>query len=264
LRVRTVLDGRNIWDKRRDLVVERVRAFHADLLGTQEGVDSMQTYLRQHLSDYTFRGVGRDDGKERGEMCGVFFKTSRFELLDEGSFWLSKTPDKPGSRGWGEVYPRTVTWVKLRPRLGGESFYWFNTHFDAFVPLARARSAALLRRRMEEIVGDQPHLVTGDFNTTPGSRPYRTLLTPEGTPLASLNDVFRVAHPEVTRDEGTYHAFRGHPHGRRIDWILATRHFQTLSVEIDRTRGPGGYPSDHFPVTATLRAPTSGATVRRE
>ena len=120
LRVRTILDGHNIWDKRRDLVVERVRAFDADLLGTQEGLDSMETYLRQQLGDYTFRGVGRDDGKQRGEMCGVFFKTARFGLLDGGYFWLSKTPEKPGSRGWAEVYPRMVTWVKLRPRGGGD------------------------------------------------------------------------------------------------------------------------------------------------
>ena len=151
LRVRTILDGHNIWDKRRDLVVERVRAFDADLLGTQEGLDSMETYLRQQLGDYTFRGVGRDDGKQRGEMCGVFFKTARFELLDGGYFWLSKTPEKPGSRGWAEVYPRMVTWVKLRPRAGGAPFYWFNTHFDAYQPLgARAIVEAAAR-------SDRPH-----------------------------------------------------------------------------------------------------------
>ena len=251
LRVRTVLDGHNIWDKRRDLVVERVRAFDADLLGTQEGLDSMETYLRQHLGDYTFRGVGRNDGKQRGEMCGIFFRTARFELLDGGTFWLSKTPEKPGSRAWGEVYPRIVTWVKLRPRDGGRTFCWFNTHFDAFISGARARSATLLRSRMEQIAGDVPCLVTGDFNTTPGSRPYRTLLAPEGAPAASLHDVFRVAHPVVTRDEGTFHAFRGHPHGRRIDWILASTHFRIIAAEIDRTRGPG----EVIPPRTTFRSP---------
>jgi endonuclease/exonuclease/phosphatase family metal-dependent hydrolase len=147
LRVRTTLDGHNIWDKRRDLVVERVRAFDPDLLATQEGLDSMEAYLRQQLDDYTFRGVGRDDGKQRGEMCGVFFKTARFQLLDGGFFWLSKTPEKPGSRGWAEVWPRVVTWVKLRPRDGGATFYWFNTHFDAFSPWARAQSSNRPHRR---------------------------------------------------------------------------------------------------------------------
>jgi endonuclease/exonuclease/phosphatase family metal-dependent hydrolase len=259
LRVRMILDGHNIWDKRRDLVVERVRAFDADLLGTQEGLDSMETYLRQQLGDYTFRGVGRDDGKQRGEMCGVFFKTARFELLDGGYFWLSKTPEKPGSRGWAEVYPRMVTWVKLRPRAGGAPFYWFNTHFDAYSPWARAQSSKLLRDRIAHIAGAMPCIVTGDFNTGPGSTPYRTLLAPQPTTASSLHDVFRAAHPVATRDEGTVHFFTGRRGGRRMDWILASSYFQTIDAEIDHTRGSGGYPSDHFPVTATLRgrAPTA-------
>jgi endonuclease/exonuclease/phosphatase family metal-dependent hydrolase len=257
LRVRMILDGHNIWDKRRDLVVERVRAFDADLLGTQEGLDSMETYLRQQLGDYTFRGVGRDDGKQRGEMCGVFFKTARFELLDAGYFWLSKTPEKPGSRGWAEVYPRMVTWVKLRPRAGGVPFYWFNTHFDAYSPWARAQSSNLLRDRIAHIAGAMPCIVTGDFNTGPGSTPYRTLLAPQPTTASSLHDVFRAAHRVAARDEGTVHFFTGWRGGRRMDWILASSYFQTIDAEIDHTRGPGGYPSDHFPVTATLRGPAA-------
>ena len=87
LRVRTILDGPNIWDRRRELVVQRVRAFDPDLLGTQEGLASMEAFLREQFGDYTFFGVGRSDGKRRGEMCGVFFKTARFELLDGGHFW---------------------------------------------------------------------------------------------------------------------------------------------------------------------------------
>ena len=113
LRVRTILDGLNIWDLRRELVVQRIRAFDPHLLGTQEGLASMEAFLREQLSDYTFFGVGRSDGKHRGEMCGVFFKTARFELLDGGHFWLSTNPEKPGSRGWGAISPHMVTWVKL-------------------------------------------------------------------------------------------------------------------------------------------------------
>ena len=254
LRVRTKLDGHNIWDKRRDLVVERVRAFDADLLGTQEGLYSMETYLRLQLSDYTFRGVGRNDGKLRGEMCGVFFKAARFEQLDGGFFWLSKTPEKSGSRGWAEVWPRMVTWVKLRPRNGGTAFYWFNTHFDAYSPWARAQSAKLLLNRIALIAGTAPCIVTGDFNTIPGSAAYQTLLAPQPNAASSLHDTFRSAYPIVTHDEGTVHFFTGRTRGPRIDWILATSQFRVIDGGIDHTRGPHGYPSDHFPVTATLRA----------
>jgi endonuclease/exonuclease/phosphatase family metal-dependent hydrolase len=257
LRVRTMLDGHNIWDNRRDLVVERVRAFDADLLGTQEGLPSMESDLRQQLRDYSFRGVGRDDGKQRGEMCGVFFKTARFELLDGGYFWLSPTPEKPGSRGWAEINPRTVTWVKLRLRADGTRFYWFNTHFDAFSPWARAQSSELLRHRIDYIAGAMPCIVTGDFNSGPNSTPYRTLLGPQPTATSSLHDVFRDAHPIATRDEGTVHFFTGWRGGPRMDWILASSHFQTIDAEIDHSRGTGGYPSDHFPVTATLQGPAA-------
>jgi endonuclease/exonuclease/phosphatase family metal-dependent hydrolase len=256
LRVRTILDGPNMWDRRRELVVQRVRDFDPHLLGTQEGLASMEAFLREQLGDYTFFGVGRSDGKRRGEMCGVFFKTARFELLDGGHFWLSTTPEKPGSRGWGAISPHMVTWVKLRPRDGGPTFCWFNTHFDAFNGRARTESAKLLRDRMVQIAGFTPWVVTGDFNTGPASVPYRTLLAEPSPTTSSLHDVFRVAHPVATRNEGTFHLFTGWTGGRRMDWILASPHFQTIAAEIDRTRGPCGYPSDHFPVTATLRTRT--------
>lgn len=254
LRVRKVLDGPNIWDRRRDRVVERVRGFDPDLLGTQEGLDFMETFLRQRLTDYTFFGAGRRDGGPAGEMCGVFYRTSRFELLDRGHFWLSTTPKKPGSRAWGALAPRMVTWVKLRPRDGGPIFCWFNTHFDAWNPWARAKSAALLRDQMRRIAGPLPCILTGDFNSAPGFAPYRTLLAKHQSAAASLHDVFRAAHPVATHAEGTFHLFTGWRCGRRMDWILATPRFQTIRCEIDHTRGPHGYPSDHFPVIAILRA----------
>ena len=253
LRVRTILDGPNLWDFRRELVVQRVRAFDPDLLGTQEVLDSMEIFLRERLGDYTFVGAGRSDGKRRGEMCGLFFKTARFELLGDGHFWLSTTPEKPGSRGWGAISPHMVMWVKLRSRDGGPTFFWFNTHFDAFSGRARTESAKLLRDRMVQITASTPYVVTGDFNSSPASIPYRTLLADPASTAPLPQDVFRVAHPIARRNEGTFHLFTGWTGGRRIDWILASPHFQTITAEIDRTRGPCGYPSDHFPLIARLR-----------
>jgi endonuclease/exonuclease/phosphatase family metal-dependent hydrolase len=254
LRVRKILDGPNIWDLRRDLLVERIRNFDPDLLGTQEGLDFMESFLRQQLKDYTFFGAGRGDGGPTGEMCGVFYRSARFERLDSGHFWLSTTPDKPGSRAWGALVPRMVTWVKLRPRDGGPAFCWFNTHFDAWNPHVRTRSAGVLRDWMSRIAGPMPCIVTGDFNSNAGSKAYRTLLAEQQPASASLHDAFRATHPIATRKEGTVHFFTGWRGGRRIDWILASSHFQTPYAEIDHTRGPRGYPSDHFPVIAVLRA----------
>jgi endonuclease/exonuclease/phosphatase family metal-dependent hydrolase len=263
LRVRTILDGLKIWDRRRELVVQRVRTFDPDLLGTQEGLASMEDFLREQLPDYTFFGAGRGDGKEAGEMCGVFFRTTRFDFIEGGHFWLSTTPDRPGSHGWGALVPRMVTWVKLRQRSDGQTFCWFNTHFDAWNARARNESAKLLLAHREQIAGAMPTLITGDFNANEDSGPYKTMLQPRAgeTPLV---DTFRAVNPERISEEGTMHNFSGKRDGSRIDWILASEpNFQVISCSIDRAKGTVGYPSDHFPVTATLRFTPSTLPIAR-
>lgn len=256
-RVSTLFDLHNTWGLRKRLLLDTIENFEPDLLGTQEVLWSQFDYLRDRLDGYEAVGAGRDDGKRDGEMCAVFFRADKFEKLDSGHFWLSERPSKPGSKGWGAFFPRMVTWVKLRPRDGGATFCWFNTHLDAFSSRARENAAELLRQRMASIAGGMPVLVTGDFNADAGSEPYRTLIA--GGPTA-LTDTFGALHAIRTKDDGTRHSFRGGRGGPRIDWILAsTRAFRTVDADIDHTRSGLMYPSDHFPVTAVLRpveAPT--------
>ena len=253
LRVATAFDLWNTWDLRRGQVVGRIRSFDPDILGTQEGLGSMEDYLVKQLPDYTFFGVGRNDGKRSGEMVGVFFRSSRFTKLDGGHFWLSPTPEKPGTRAWGAWFPRMVTWVKLQPNDGTPTFYWFNTHFDAFASKARTESAKLLLSRMSFIAGNSPTVVTGDFNADADSAPYQMMIAPPATGGLMLADAFRAVNPTHARNEGTRHDFTGHKNGPRIDWILSNSAFAAVSAAIDRTRGTLGYPSDHFPMTTTLR-----------
>ena len=261
-RVSTLFDLHNTWGLRKGLLVDTIRNFGPDLLGTQECVAAQSDYLREQLDGYGFFGAGRNDGKRKGEMCGVFFKTSKFEKLDAGHFWLSESPSRPGSKGWGAIFPRMVTWVKLRPRDGGATFVWFNTHLDAFSSRARLNGAKLLRQRMGSIAGALPVVVTGDFNADAGSDPYRTLVGRTGTP-ARLNDTFQAINPRPRRDDGTRHAFLGGRGGPRIDWILASATaFRTIEAAIDHTRSGLMFPSDHFPVTAVLR-PLAAPTLAR-
>jgi endonuclease/exonuclease/phosphatase family metal-dependent hydrolase len=266
LRVRTIFDGLNMWDYRRNLVAQTIQTFDPDLLGTQEGLSSMEDDLRGKLPGYTFFGVGRGDGKRGGEMCGVFFRTDRFEMIDGGHFWLSHSPDKPGSRAWGAIFPRMVTWVKLRQHSDGQTFCWFNTHLDAWNSHARGEETKLMLQYVNTIAGPMATVITGDFNADQGSPPYQTMLSPR-IGEAPLVDTFRAANPErIAANEGTMHNFSGRHNGQRIDWILASEpHFQVISAAIDRVRGTLGYPSDHFPVTATLRlAPSTMPLARIE
>lgn len=114
IRYGTAQDGDNHWDKRKEFLLETIKAFDPDLLGTQETLGFQRDYLAEKLPGYAVLGGGRDDGKEQGEMAALYFKRSRFEKLDGGHFWLSETPDQPGSKSWDSALTRMATWVKLR------------------------------------------------------------------------------------------------------------------------------------------------------
>ncbi len=262
-RVSTLFDLHNTWGLRKRLLLDTIQNFAPDLLGTQECVAAQYDYLRKQLDGYESVGVGRDDGRRDGEMCAVFYRADKFEKLASGHFWLSSSPSKPGSKGWGAFFPRMVTWVKLRPRdtagnSSGETFVWFNTHLDAFSSRARLNGAKLLRARMASIAKGLPTLVTGDFNADAGSDPYKTLLAANAA--TALTDTFRAGHATPMKNDGTRHAFRGGRGGPRIDWILAsTDGFRTIDADINHTKSGLMYPSDHFPVTAVLQ-PTATPT----
>jgi len=254
LRTATIIDAANHWNHRKDLVVKSIRKFEPDILGTQECQVSQARYLIDKLPGYQFVGAGRNNGKEDGEMCGLFYRTDRFVKLNEGHFWLSETPDKPGSKSWGSAFKRMVTWVRLAPRNGtGRAFYCFNTHLDNSSEMARVQGAWLLRRKIDQIADGRPVIVTGDFNTDSDTTPYQLLVRGPQDWRGYLIDSYRETNPVPGSNEGTRHGFNGKSNSGRIDWIISTNNFATLEAGIDRTHYNGQYPSDHFPVTAVLK-----------
>lgn len=256
IRYGTARDGDNHWDRRKDFLVETIRTFDPDLLGTQETLAFQRDFIAEKLTGYDHFGVGRDFGDDRGEMAALFYKRDRFEKVEGGHFWLSETPDKVGSKSWDSSLPRMVTWVKLRDRLlvNSAPLVFFNTHFDHQGATARLEAARLLRRQIELLAKDATVVVTGDFNTGPGSPPYRALFDPADEHPAVVIDSFRAVNPDVTPTEGTFSSFKAaNTGGARIDWIGVSNDWQIRSAGIDRTARDGRTPSDHFPVTAILR-----------
>jgi endonuclease/exonuclease/phosphatase family metal-dependent hydrolase len=260
IRYGTAADGRHSWEDRRGLVLEVIKEFDPDVLGTQECLKFQADFLEEHLTEYGLVGAGRDDGADAGEMCAVLYRADRFEKLDHGHFWLSETPDSVGSRGWDAALPRMATWVKLRAKgdtLG--AFLVVNTHFDHAGPEARFESARLLCARTHALRDGLPAIVMGDFNSPADStagRPYVELLTGVGDSARALVDAYRATHPVPEPNEGTFNAFRGLIDGARIDWILVTPDIEVLEGDIERRHERWRYPSDHFPVSAVLKLPS--------
>ncbi len=252
IRYAAAADGENGWDKRKDFLIDVIRKFNPDLLGTQEVLAVQADFLAERLKDYTLVGVGRDDGKRRGEFSSVMFRTSRFELVDSGTFWLSETPDRPGSKSWDSSLPRIATWARLRDRDdAGRDLCYLNTHWDHRGNQARVESAKIIRRWISEHAGAVPTIVTGDFNVSEDHEGFRTIVAkPAAGPR--LFDLYRQVHPNPEPDEATFHNFSGNRRGKRIDFVLGSAECRATEATIDRASQNDRYPSDHFPVSAVL------------
>jgi endonuclease/exonuclease/phosphatase family metal-dependent hydrolase len=236
-------DGANRWEQRRDLMVRTIREQDPDILGTQELYQLQGDYLVSKLPHYTWFGRGRY-GDDRDEHMGVFYRTDRLQLVESGDFWLSDTPDKPGSISWGHPLPRMVTWALFEMKAGGRRFYYYNTYFPYRDQdeLARTKAAQEILARLRALPSSAPIVLTGDFNTTPDSQAH-ALLT------QTLQDA-RISAGTRSGPEATFHDFTGKP-DRRIDWILY-RGFHATAVQTITSSQDGRYPSDHFPVSAEL------------
>jgi endonuclease/exonuclease/phosphatase family metal-dependent hydrolase len=249
VRLPTDGDGPNRWPYRRDLAARVIRQHQPDVIGTQELFAEQGDDLVARLPDYAWFGTGRRGGRG-DEHMGVFYRRDRLRVVESGDFWLSDTPDVPGSITWGNVLPRMVTWALFERIADRRRFYLFNTHLPHREQdeEARVRGVEAIMQRVRTLPRDVAVVVIGDFNTGPTGREHAVL-------TAELQDAWTTA-PTRKGPAETFHGFTGKP-DRRIDWIfcrdLQARHVQTIT-----THDAGRYPSDHFPVFALLRWPDSG------
>jgi endonuclease/exonuclease/phosphatase family metal-dependent hydrolase len=261
-------DGVNDWDgNRKNLVEQTIRNFGPDLVGFQEDLKRQHDFIADQFPGYTVVGRGAQGGND-GEYDSVMYRNSRFDEVDRGFFWLSTTPDVPGSESWGTAFPRMVTWLKLSDTKNpGFDFVIMNTHWDHVSSTARVNSATLMREKIHDLFSGIPVMVTGDFNADQGGDAYRRMRgLDDFDTVRNLGDTYREIHPGDADTVGTAHGFDGIAGDGRIDWILHDNDFTTLDAAIVRTSYDGFYPSDHFPITATIRPditpePAAGAAI---
>jgi len=247
IRLGVANDGENRWDLRKDLVVKTIRDYNPDLLGLQEVFPMQEEYLRKNFPDYLYYGRSRLVNPKDGEACSVMFRKERFEAIKKTTFWLSETENEPGSKSWDSSLPRIANIVHLQDKQAdGKKLIFINTHFDHRGKKAREEAAKIIMNRVSTLEKGVGVVITGDFNSGEGSKPYQFLVG------GNLIDTFRIAHPTRTEKESTFTAWNGRLIGNRIDWVLCSSNFEVLSAQINRTHEGGRYPSDHYPVTAKL------------
>lgn len=245
-------DGVNAWPNRISMVEAYMDGIRPDIIGMQENLLHQNEELLRIIPGYEYVGTGRTDGAKEGEFSPLFFRTDRFELLEHGQFWLSETPDVPGSIGWEAVLPRVVAWAKLSLKETGQELYAFNTHYSHVSNLARRRSMAFMSEQIRKIAGDAPVIVTGDLNITKGEELYYDM-------LAHLYQNNRLQNAELISDEpvvnakSTINAFRDDTPDRIVDYIFVDPHFRVRSYQVDQVKDGEVFISDHWPVWVRLR-----------
>ena len=248
IRLDTPRDSINAWPNRAPLVAGFINDQIPDLLGMQEVLWHQYLYLDSALTGYGSVAAGRDDGMQQGEACPVFYRLGRFSPVASGTFWLSSTPDVPGSIGWGAALTRIATWVRLYDKTLKDTLFYINTHFDHISDSARVMSSGVLLTKLKELAGDNNVVITGDFNAPPESRAI-TRMTEGGYAV----DSYTVSETAPAGETYTFNGWKETAGDSRIDYIFIRNGMKVLSHETFRIIEDGVFISDHWPVKARIR-----------
>ena len=250
-------DGENAWPNRKEMVGKWIESESPDVIGLQEALRHQINDIKKVATAYSEYGVGRDDGKSRGEHCTILYLKKRFTLdkKDCGTFWFSDTPEKIASKSWGNEIPRICTWARLIHKKTGKGFYLYNVHYDHQSQSSRIGASNLIIERISNRKqSNEPIILMGDFNAAE-KNPAITAFKEE--PL-KLVDTFRVVKPDEKMVK-TFHGFRGGSFmGGKIDHVfILPKTAKVRSAEIVRFNKDKRYLSDHYPVRAKLSFATN-------
>lgn len=251
IRMDTPNDKENQWTYRKDLAANVIKFYDVDIFGAQEVLHHQLTDLLERLPGYTYVGVGREDGKTKGEYSPIFFKKDRFTVEDSGNFWLAEDMNAIGKKGWDAACERVATWAILKDKVSGKKFFFLNTHLDHVGKVARHEGASLVLEQVKVKGKNLPSIVTGDFNAAPEDEPIQV--------LTNASDSRHLTHTRTIAPlrygpEWTFHDYGRIPFDKRewIDYIFVKGNIKVLSHGVLTETLNHLYPSDHCPVISTL------------
>jgi len=237
-------DKPNDWQSRKGLVCNVISDYQPDIAGLQEVLHNQLNNILEALPDYDHIGVGRLDGMEKGEYAPILYLKDKFTMLENGHYWLSASPHVAGSKGWDAACERIVTWAILENKQDGKRCFVCNTHFDHVGGTARLNSARMIKDSLREQAAGLPVILTGDFNTSPGTAPYDEILV-YGLPLRDS----RVAHSSGESELPTFTGFDKNPENDAlIDFIFVSKEYTVKDYRAIGNVSGEIFVSDHKPV----------------
>ena len=247
IRYNTPSDKENAWPNRRAEVMNLLKLHKADIFSVQEALYDQIMDLKDGMAGFDYVGVGRDDGNINGEFSAIYYNSNRYTLIENGTFWLSETPQIP-SKSWDAALNRICTWARLKEKETRMTFYIFNTHFDHIGVKARKESALLILKKIDEIsVRKDPVILTGDFNLKPEEKPLVLI-------RQKLKDSRQISATIPQGPVGTFNDFDfASKLENRIDYIFVNKMVDVRKYTVLTDSGNNHYPSDHLPVLVEIQ-----------
>ena len=247
IRLDVASDGENAWGNRKEVLVSQLKFYSADIFGVQEALPNQVNFINEKLTNYSFVGEGRDGGNI-GEYSALYFNKNKITLVENGTFWLSETPNIV-SKGWDAAFPRVCTYGLFKDTMSGNQFWVFNTHLDHMGAIARKKGLELILNKIEILnTANLPIVLMGDFNLEPNSDTISFLET-------KMNDSYKTSIETPFGPEGTFNAFNYESKStNRIDYIFVSNseEIKVQKYAVLNNSYQLKFPSDHFPVFVQL------------
>jgi endonuclease/exonuclease/phosphatase family metal-dependent hydrolase len=231
---------------RSKIVTAIIDQYAPDSFGVQEATGKWMDILSENLGEkYAFVGEARDESGYDSELSAVFYLKDKYNLIDEGTIWLSETPEVKYTKSFDSACHRVASWAVLENKETGERYTHLNTHLDHVLEETRTAQIGVFIDKLTELQKDGNVVCTGDFNTEPTSEAYAKM-------LQVTNDTQSVAE---TTDSGlTFHNYGTIAEGTSgpIDYIFAPKDVKVENYKIIRNTAKDMYPSDHYPIIADI------------
>ena len=235
------------WSKRKENLLQLILDHPSDFIGLQEAVPIQVEYLAENLPEYGYTSRSREASPDEGEAVPIFYNREKWNMVEDGHFWLSDTPEVPGSVTWGNAWIRMVTWGIFVHRENADTILVINTHFDNVSQPSREKSTELTLERIEKKANGHPVLLIGDLNVREDN------IVIEKIEQEGFSDTYREVHPEPQQTDFTFHGWTDPVGHSRIDYIFARGHGETIDSYVIREHEGEIYPSDHFAVFSHIK-----------